>query len=78
MLGLGLVLGLFSALLDMFRTRSPMVDRLQHRNNSHGLFIYHETRLSVGTMDPSTLLALKLTLSINPKLDLFQNLGPRY
>jgi len=36
MLGLGLVLGLFSALLDMFRTLSPMFDRLQCRNNSHG------------------------------------------
>ena len=35
-LGLGLVLGLFLALLDMFRTRSPMIDRLQRRNNSHG------------------------------------------
>ena len=34
---LGLVLGLFSALLDMFRTRSPMFDTLQRRNNSHGL-----------------------------------------
>ena len=33
---LRLVLGLFSALLDMFRTRSPMFDRLQRRNNSHG------------------------------------------
>jgi len=40
MLGLGLVLGLFfSALLDMFRTRSPMFDRLQRRNNSHGHFV---------------------------------------
>jgi len=29
---LGLMLGLFSALLDMFRTRSPMFDRLQRRN----------------------------------------------
>jgi len=36
-LGLGLVIGLFSALLDMFRTWSPMFDRLQHRNNRHGL-----------------------------------------
>ena len=36
-LGLGLVLGLFLALLDMFRTRSPIFDRLQRRNNSHGL-----------------------------------------
>ena len=36
MLGLGLVLRLFLALLDMFRTRSPMIDRLQRRNNSHG------------------------------------------
>ena len=36
MLGLGLVLGLFSALLDMVRTRSPMLDRLQRRNNSQG------------------------------------------
>ena len=32
---LGLELGLFSALLDMFRTRSPMFDRLQRCNNSH-------------------------------------------
>jgi len=32
MLGLGLVL--FSALVDMFWTRSPMFDRLQRRNNS--------------------------------------------
>jgi len=31
MLGLGLALGLFSALLDMFRTRPPMFDRLQRR-----------------------------------------------
>jgi len=37
MLGLGLVLGLFSALLGPARTRSPMFDRLQRRNNSHGL-----------------------------------------
>ena len=40
MLGLGLrlrlVLGLFSALHDMFRTRSPMFDWLQRRNNSYG------------------------------------------
>jgi len=35
------VLGLFSELLDMFRTRSPMFDRLQHRNNSHGLHKKH-------------------------------------
>ena len=34
---LGLVLGLFSALLYMFRTRSPMFDTLRCRNNSHGL-----------------------------------------
>jgi len=38
MLWLGLVgLGLFSALLDMFRTRSPMFDTLQRRNNSQCL-----------------------------------------
>ena len=37
MLGFGLVLGLFSALLGPARTRSPMSDRLQRRNNSHGL-----------------------------------------
>jgi len=30
-----LVLGLFSALFDTFRTWSPMFDRLQRRNNSH-------------------------------------------
>ena len=35
MLGLGLVL--FSALVDMFWTRSPMFDRLQRCNNSHCL-----------------------------------------
>jgi len=76
MLGLGL--GLFSALLDMFRTRSPMFDRLQHRNNSYSdLFIMKLGCLLVpGT--PTLSLALKLTLSINPKLDLFLNLGPRY
>jgi len=34
-LGLGLVLGLFSAPLGPARTRSPMFDRLQRRNNSH-------------------------------------------
>jgi len=34
-LGLGLVLGLFSALLGPARTRSPMFDRLERRNNSH-------------------------------------------
>jgi len=46
-LWLGLVLGLFSALLDMFRTRSPMFDRLQRRNNSHGLqFITLSVELS--------------------------------
>ena len=40
-LGLGLVLGLFSALLTPARTRSAMFDRLQRRNNSHGLtFIF--------------------------------------
>ena len=39
MLGLRLVLGLFSALFDMLRTRSTMFDRLQRRNNSHGLLI---------------------------------------
>jgi len=33
-----LLLLLFSALFDMFWTRSPMFDRLQRRNNSHGLF----------------------------------------
>jgi len=33
---LGLVLRLFSALLGRARTRSPMFDRLQRRNNSHG------------------------------------------
>jgi len=33
-LGLGLELGLFSALLDMFRTRSPMFDRLQRPNKA--------------------------------------------
>ena len=42
-LGLGLRLGLrlvlFSALADMFRTRSPVFDRLQRRNNRHGLKI---------------------------------------
>jgi len=38
MLGLGVVLGLFSALLGPARTRSPMFDRLQRRNNSHGLY----------------------------------------
>jgi len=37
MAGLGLVLGLFSALLGPARTRSRMFDRLQRRNNSHGL-----------------------------------------
>jgi len=40
MLGLGLVglgLGLFSALLDMFRARSPMFETLQRRNNNHCL-----------------------------------------
>jgi len=37
MLGLGLVLGLFSALLGPARTWSPMFDRLRRRNNSHGL-----------------------------------------
>jgi len=38
MLWLGLVgLGLVSALLDMFRTRSPMFDTLQRRNNSQCL-----------------------------------------
>jgi len=37
MLGLGLVLGLFSALLGPARTWSPMFHRLQRRNNSHGL-----------------------------------------
>jgi len=36
-LWLGLVLGLFSAPLGPARTRSPMFDRLQRRNNSHGL-----------------------------------------
>ena len=36
-LGLGLVLGLFSAPLGPARTRSPMFDRWQRRNNSHGL-----------------------------------------
>jgi len=36
MSGLGLVLWLFSALLGPARTRSPMFDRLQRRNNSHG------------------------------------------
>jgi len=36
-LGLGLVIGLYSALLDMFWTWSPMFDRLQSRNNRHGL-----------------------------------------
>jgi len=35
---LGLVLGLLSALLGPTRTRSPMFDRLQRRNNSHGLY----------------------------------------
>ena len=40
MLGLGLVLGLFSALPGPARTRSPMFDRLQRRNNSHGLSFY--------------------------------------
>ena len=35
-LGLGLVLGLFSASLGPARTRSRMFDRLQRRNNSHG------------------------------------------
>jgi len=44
MLRLGLGLGLFSALLDMFRTRSPMFDRLQRRNNSHGLAKYSPTK----------------------------------
>ena len=43
MLGLGLVLGLFSALLGPARTRSPMFDRLQRRNNSHGLYLYCDT-----------------------------------
>jgi len=43
MLGLGLVLGLFSALLGPARTRSPMFDRLQRRNNSHGLPINDPT-----------------------------------
>jgi len=33
-----LLLLLFSALFDMFWTRSPMFDSLQRRNNSHGLF----------------------------------------
>ena len=42
-----LVLGLFSALLDMFRTRPPMFDTLQRRNNSHGLqFITLSVELS--------------------------------
>jgi len=40
MLGLGLLLGLFSALLGPARTRSSMFDRLQCRNNSHG----HKTK----------------------------------
>jgi len=43
-LGFGLVLGLFSALLDMFRTRSPMFDTLQRRNNSHCLHINDGTK----------------------------------
>ena len=34
---LGLLLGLFSALLGPARTRPPMFDRLLRRNNSHGL-----------------------------------------
>ena len=42
-LGLGLVLGLFSALFDMLRTWSPMFDRLQRRNNSHGLNFISKT-----------------------------------
>ena len=33
-----LVLGLFSAFLGPARARSPMFDRLQCRNNSHGHF----------------------------------------
>jgi len=36
MLGLGLGLVLFSALLGPARTRSPMFDTLLRRNNSHG------------------------------------------
>jgi len=36
-LRLGLVLGLFSALLGPARTRPPMFDRLRRRNNSYGL-----------------------------------------
>ena len=36
-LGLGLVLGLLSVLVDMFWTRSPMFDTLQCRKNSHCL-----------------------------------------
>jgi len=35
-LGLGLVLGSFSALLDPAHFAIHMFDRLQHRNNSHG------------------------------------------
>jgi len=46
-LGLGLVLGLFSALLDMFRTRSPTFDGLQRRNNSHGLSCCNCWRIGV-------------------------------
>jgi len=37
LVGLGLMLGLFSALLDMFRTRSPMFGTLLRRNNSQCL-----------------------------------------
>ena len=46
-LGLGLVLGLFSALLDMFPTWSPMFDRLQRRNNSHSLALNRSANYSV-------------------------------
>jgi len=44
---LGLVLGLFSALLDMFPTWSPMFDRLQRRNNSHSLALNRSANYSV-------------------------------
>jgi len=44
---LGLVLGLFSALLDMFPTWSPMFDRLQRHNNSHSLALNRSANYSV-------------------------------
>ena len=74
-------LGLFSALLGPAQTRSPMFDRLQRRNNSHGQSIFPvRIRPQQQTQLPPLLLSIDGTdrLTDGRTLDRFMTLTTYY